>query len=355
MSSQAIPKIPKDEIIKKLKSLLQIAIDLEHATIPAYLYAYWTIKERASPAAMTIFSIVKEEMLHLAMVANILNSIGGRPRLKGRTFIPKYPAALPGHDQTDDPFLVSLDKCSINAIVNFMHIELPRTYSDVPVVHKGWGTIGEFYISIIKLIRQLEDEDFKYGKQAIQKDAPGHSGTLIAVRSKHDALEAIHEIVEQGEGLGSTGTDNLGELAHFFRLKEIYLSMGGTGEIHEKTFNEKLLSASIQEVDYEKFQRGIINVVKDPRKNNADRVEVLVANQKFNSEYSKVLDKLHYQFRTKEPNLEYAINSMFTLARNARALMSIPIDPNDVSKGFCGPTFDYLYPKERELKYQLIK
>ena len=42
---------------------------------------------------------------------------------------------------------------------------------------------------------------------------------------------------------------------------------------------------------------------------------------------------------------------MFALARDARALMSIPVDPEDESKGFCGPTFEYLYKEERVLKY----
>jgi hypothetical protein len=353
MGKQKSIQISREEIIQTLKSLLQTAIELEHATIPAYLYTYWTITDRSSPAARVIFSIVKEEMLHLAIAANILNAIGGRPRLRGRNFMPKYPAVLPGHDQTDDPFRVHLDKCSAASIANFLHIELPRKYVNVPPKHQGWASIAEFYLGIIHLIRQLKNEDFRHGRQAGQKDAPSESGQLITVRSKDDALRAIHEIIEQGEGLGLTKKDDLGELAHFFRLEEIYRSMGGTAAIDPKKFDEGLIASSIDKVVYQNFQKGIINVIKDPGQHNPQRIEVSVANLKFNSEYSKVLDKLHYQFRRENPDLEYTINSMFALARNARSLMSIPVDPNDDSKGFCGPTFSYLYPRERLMKYDL--
>ena len=343
----------KETILLQLKEKLQTAIELEHSTIPAYLYCYWTIKDRSSTVATTIFSIVKEEMLHMAMAANILNSIGGKPRLKGKRFIPKYPTPLPGHDQTNDPFLVDLDKCSIGAISTFMHIELPRDFSHLTSPHEGWETIGEFYVSIIHLINKLEDVDFQHGMQARQKDAPKVPGELFSVFSRDDALKAVNEIIEQGEGLGfgSAKLNQLNEESHFYRFTEIYKEMGGSAEIDHNNFDSNELASSFRKKRYKKFQKGIINVIKSPRVNNPDRPEVFIANQKFNATYSKILDKLHYQFRSKQPNLEYGVNSMFALARDARALMSIPVDPNDESKGFCGPTFEYLYNYERVLKY----
>ncbi|MBK8505447.1 MAG: ferritin-like protein [Saprospiraceae bacterium] len=353
MKKKGLTTKEKDQIIRKLKRLLQIAIELEHATMPAYLYAYWSVIDRSSLAASVLFSIVKEEMLHLAMVANILNAIGGRPKIKGPKFIPKYPAALPGHDQTNDSFLVSLDRFSIEAVANFMHIELPRKYAKEPIKPDGWETIGDFYVTIIHIVKQLENEDFSYGKQALHRDAPSHSGHLISVWTKKDALLALNEIIEQGEGLGSTKKDELGELAHFFRLVDLYQLMGGLGEIDYHAFNEENLAKTFDKKKYSQFETGIIPVVKNPRENNPSRTDVQIANLKFNAEYSKILDKLHAQFGTKEPNLEYTVNSMFSLSRYARALMSTPVDPNDISKGFCGPTFDYLKPKERVLNYKL--
>jgi len=41
------------------------------------------------------FSIITEEMLHLALVANLLNAVGGSPRLTDLYWLPNYPTYFP--------------------------------------------------------------------------------------------------------------------------------------------------------------------------------------------------------------------------------------------------------------------
>ena len=66
--------------LNDLRAHLQWAIELEHATIPPYLCALYSIKPgKNTDAAAAITSVFVEEMLHLTLAANVLNAIGGAP------------------------------------------------------------------------------------------------------------------------------------------------------------------------------------------------------------------------------------------------------------------------------------
>src|SRR5262245_27089402 len=78
--------------LRALKRALQTAIELEHSTIPPYLYATYSIKPNTNREIVKLLgSIVQEEMLHLAIDCNILNAIGGSPKIDDPAFIPRYP------------------------------------------------------------------------------------------------------------------------------------------------------------------------------------------------------------------------------------------------------------------------
>src|SRR5690348_596215 len=78
-----------------IEQMLQSAIELEFATIPPYLVAMWSIVDQSDPVFGLIEQIVKQEMLHMGIVANILNAIDGAPNIAHR--IPSYPrTGLPG-------------------------------------------------------------------------------------------------------------------------------------------------------------------------------------------------------------------------------------------------------------------
>jgi hypothetical protein len=108
-----------------LKSALQLAIELEHATIPPYLCALLSIKQgRNREVAGLIRSVVIEEMLHMALACNLLNAVGGAPVIDRPGFVPRYPGHLPAGLRPD--LTVGLRRCSIDQIRDvFMSIELP--------------------------------------------------------------------------------------------------------------------------------------------------------------------------------------------------------------------------------------
>ena len=79
-----------------LYDVLQKAIQLEHATVPPYLAAAYSLKPGKNNAIRNIIvQVAEEEMRHMSIVANILNAIGGEPRMSDPNFIPKYPGPLP--------------------------------------------------------------------------------------------------------------------------------------------------------------------------------------------------------------------------------------------------------------------
>src|SRR3954471_24254535 len=81
--------------IDDLRQHLQWAIELEHATLPPYMTALYSIEEGANPEAVeVIHSVFLEEMLHLTLAANILNAIDGEPQLDRPGFMPTFPTYL---------------------------------------------------------------------------------------------------------------------------------------------------------------------------------------------------------------------------------------------------------------------
>ena len=58
---------------------LHAAMQLEHATIPPYLTALYSIHPGTNAAATQIVrAVAVEEMLHLTLAANVLNAVAGR-------------------------------------------------------------------------------------------------------------------------------------------------------------------------------------------------------------------------------------------------------------------------------------
>ncbi len=66
------------DTVSGLRGALQQAVMLEHATIPTYLYALYSLEPgKNAEIQQLITSVVIEEMSHMALACNILNAIGG--------------------------------------------------------------------------------------------------------------------------------------------------------------------------------------------------------------------------------------------------------------------------------------
>ena len=69
------------DTVDDLRRHLQWAIELEHATIPPYMCALYSLDPERNPeAAQVVSTVLTEEMLHLALAANLLNAVGGAPK-----------------------------------------------------------------------------------------------------------------------------------------------------------------------------------------------------------------------------------------------------------------------------------
>ena len=115
---------------EELLYLLGEAAELEHAACCSYLYAAFTL--RADPGdgltaaqvpvvagwKRTINEIALQEMLHLALVNNLLAALGGAPRL-GRHNLPQRSPYAPEIRLTLAPF-------SDQTLRRFLHIERPE-------------------------------------------------------------------------------------------------------------------------------------------------------------------------------------------------------------------------------------
>ena len=60
--------------VQSLQAHLQCAIELEHATLPPYLCALYSLDRDRNPVAFEVLlSVFVEEMLHITLAANVLN------------------------------------------------------------------------------------------------------------------------------------------------------------------------------------------------------------------------------------------------------------------------------------------
>jgi len=162
--------------VDELHRYLYAAMQLEHATIPAYLTALYSIHPGTNPHAYNaIRAVVVEEMLHLTLAANMLNAVGGTPDFTRADFVPDFPTYLPD-GETD--FQVSRQGFSKAAIEMFLRIERPARPSEnggqtVRRARRGDGlhavtvgtdsdehfySIGEFYKAIEEGIERLYGE-----------------------------------------------------------------------------------------------------------------------------------------------------------------------------------------------------
>jgi len=223
-----------------VRQALQAAILLEHSTMPPYLYALYSLDPvRNAVVAQILRSVVKEEMAHLALAANILSALGGSPVLDDPALLPRYPSQLPG--TVEHGLVVGLGPFSIGLVRDtFLAIEQPehplafaggqRDPADAaPMANgadgpQGTGspalTIGQFYRRIVAAIEGLGDGAFATAprNQVTSSLLPD----VIAVTNVTAASQAIGTIISQGEGTSSTPAEVVGaDMAHYYRFLEI--------------------------------------------------------------------------------------------------------------------------------------
>jgi CDGSH-type Zn-finger protein/truncated hemoglobin YjbI len=222
------------------------AAELEHGIMCQYLYAAFSLKQGAGEgltdeqvAAVRrwrsrIAHVATQEMLHLALVHNLLSAIGAAPHLT-RPNLPQpanyYPAGVQ----------LALLPFGERALEHFMFLERPEgmdlqdadglravgraqphlTERDIVPLGQDFATVGHLYRSIEAGLRHLAEV---HGEEWLFVGPPRAQATteyfgwpeLIPVTDLASAQRAIDEILEQGEGPRGHWRD-----AHFGQFVEI--------------------------------------------------------------------------------------------------------------------------------------
>ena len=242
---------------EQLLYLLGEAAEVEHAACCIYLYAAFTL--RAEPgdgltAAQVpavagwkrgINQIALQEMIHLALVNNLLAALGGAPRL-GRHNLPQRSPYAPEIRLTLAPF-------SEQTLRRFLYIERPegmdissiageldhdRPAPPVPTgplvlpAPQAFSSIGQLYRGIELGLRGLVD---RYGEERVFVGSPNAQAStryfhvpermpeLIPVTGLASAVQAIQTIVEEGEG--ARGNWQGAHFGRFLEILEAYRAM----------------------------------------------------------------------------------------------------------------------------------
>ncbi len=327
---------------------LQQAIDIEFATLPPYLYALYSIRPGTnSKAEELIRGIALQEMIHFCLDCNILNALGGSPKITA----PKYPDDLGLIGTDNGPLTLNLIPFSKEAMHQGMEIEQPETPPGVPVVRmlaeeaedaqREYISIGEFYRRLNNFLATLPASAWNADRNQISDDQ-FFSGQLFPVNSYAEAHKAIAIIVSEGEG-GERGTsvdplDFQGELSHYFRFGELFHDAVLTKADNSVgyTFGPAKLGVDWNGAYPAIWNPGAHDFSKEPQ-------TVQSAQAACNEAFTKMVDLL--QLAVSPPagvapgSLGQAVGAMFSLRMAAKRALTVPLaDPTKVA----GPGFLYL-------------
>ncbi|UTH75178.1 ferritin-like protein [Chromobacterium sp. IIBBL 290-4] len=331
---------------------LQQALKLEHATIPPYLTALYTLSNKSSWHAQEVLrSVVVEEMLHMTLVANLINALGGSPDTAAADFMPDYPSALPFDV---DGIKVNLLGFSRAAVEQGCAIERPRDIRASMLFQArpapGELTIGEFYLILEARLRAMVE---RHGEAVVfigdtrRQVREGFyydgAGATFPITDTVSALLALQTIRHQGEGVSDTiWTGNreqfksFPEVAHYFRFNELL-----QGRLYQR--GDTVQSGPTGkpfEVDWE----AAIKI--KPNSKLADyraAPEIHAHALAFNTAYCDFLRQLNRAYNGEPALLQTGIGCMFSLKELILRLVNNPL-PGSTEGWHAAPTFEYAAP-----------
>lgn len=341
------------------------AAELEHGIMCQYLFAAFSLKQSTDEGLTSeelegvsrwrhaVAHVATEEMLHLALVQNVLSAVGAAPHLTR----PNLPA--PAHHY---PAGVSLTLVPFGerALQHFMFLERPEgmalegakgidapVHDAVPLMAEGdivpqlqdFATIGHLYRSIEHGLAHLAD---KFGERNLFVGPPRAQATstdfhwpeLVAVTDLASAQRALDTVLEQGEG--ARGHWEAAHFGQFVQILEEYRGMLAANPAADP----------VRPVTFAAVRRGerdaSIPLI-------GDRVTSLCADL-FNVGYEILLQILERYFAHTEETDE----QLGTLARAAVTLMggvlrplgnlitTLPVGPEHPGRT-AGPSFELFY------------
>ena len=298
---------------------------IEHATFPPYLTALYSLKPGSNLEAFHfIRTIAVEEMLHLTLIANVFNAVGGNIQgvLTNPDFVPTYPTHL--LTKADD-FEVDVSKFSPETIATFLKIE-------------SYEKIGLFYTEVIRGLKALDKKYKDEGKNLFIGDpqkqiTPEYyydgAGDIIKVTDIDSAIKALYIIQTQGEGSGTTTIyDSEKELSHYYRFQQLLKGRYYVIDNEDPTKSDQPDHPTGEEftVDWDAVYPMMENLTLSKLRSYADADSELYGHAlEFQQAYSRVLAEIEYSFNGHPEKLLPAVGSMFRLKELATSLIRNPI------------------------------
>jgi hypothetical protein len=337
----------------RLEDLLQAAVELEMSTVPPYLCALYSLQPQVNDEArLVIRSVVVEEMLHMVLAANVLNAIGGRPRLSGADHVPRYPHELPSG------VVLHLLPFSAAAIEAFLKVENPdydyhaldrahpllsgrpsehHVSRAATLVSSKPTTIGGFYAEIIAGLKESaaaigEQELFcgEPGRQVTREYYYAGGGAPIEVTDLESACRALAEIVEQGEGDMTSMYDDSDDLAHFYRFLQLKHDRG-----YLRSDGPDNPTGPAMGVDFS----AVYPMLTNPRGADYTDPSLRAVSDAANRAWSELLMQIDAAFDGQPQALLPAVHSMFKVRDAALVLLANPLP--DRAGHNAGPTFEW--------------
>lgn len=340
--------------VEQLREHVDVAMQLELATIPPYLTALYSIHDGTNTEVSELIrSVVMEEMLHLTLAANLLNAVGGRPRLTDPAFVPAYGREGITLPHSGMHFHIGIERFEHASVDTFMRIEQPSKSHSPQGDH--YTSIGRFYAAISE---GLEFTVAQFGAAKVFTGDASHQvtgslfygggGEALAVTDLASASQVILEIVSEGEGAETHAIRGEGErsiwdgdhryfgepseLSHYCRFLEIH---AGRRFVRGDTV-EAGPSGPPLPIDWD----AVWPMKANPQRADWPKGSPIGARMDaFAAMYSDLLRQLQAAFTGNPALLAGAVPVMYRLKYAAEELMRTP---SGDGKTTVGPAWDYV-------------
>jgi len=237
---------------KELTYLLCQAAELEHSLMAQYLFAAFSLRSEPGPGLTgvqleaverwrkVILAISAEEMLHWALVQNLLIAVGSAPFVS-RPHMPHqakgYPPGiqlrlLPFGDAALQHFVYlerpeGMDMSDGEGFMPAGPVPAPMTADELQPRGQHFTTQGYLYRAIddgiVGLADRMGEKRLFIGPDFHQTDAPQVWPELVPITDVASARRTIERIVEQGEG--ARGDWDAAHYGRFLAVLEEYRAM----------------------------------------------------------------------------------------------------------------------------------
>jgi hypothetical protein len=348
---------------EELIFMLSEAASLEHMIMCEYLFAVFSLKRDVSEGVTAaqlevikqwervISFVATQEMLHLALVSNLLTAIGSNPFFRHPNFPQHAKYYPPGVQLALLPF-------SEHALQHFLYVERPEgmdledapefavlaipkpslTLDDDQIVPQtqDFATQGHLYRGIEQGFHHLVE---KYGEQRVFIGPPRAQATeeyfgwpeLIAVTDLASACQAIETIVEEGEG--ARGDWRQAHFGKFLKIMQEYRDL------------------KQQDPGFEPARPVVAAYVRQPSDTSEvpliSDLDTAGISELFNASYEVMLQMLMRYFIHGEETADelqtlssMVVSAMFMVIKPlGQLLTTLPIGP-DLPGKVAGPTFE---------------